>query len=164
MMLRWKIRKNTIVGTAAIADAAKRATSSTHFLHHWRRPSFSLPHHDLDTNPPYPPSPLPTPLPFSSGRYAPPPRPPPPSPLSVPADVSVIGYDDSGWLNCTDPPLTTVRQPIEPMGKAAVALLVNQMETLVAHPEELLFEPELVVRGSTGPAAVRPQARVTAIS
>ena len=84
--------------------------------------------------------------------------------LSVPGDVSVIGYDDSGWLNCTDPPLTTVRQPIEPMGKAAVALLVNQMESLVARPEELLFEPELVVRGSTGPAAVRPQAKVTAIS
>ena len=84
--------------------------------------------------------------------------------LSVPGDVSVIGYDDSGWLNCTDPPLTTVRQPIEPMGKAAVALLVNQMESLVARPEELLFEPELVVRGSTGPAAVRSQAKVTAIS
>jgi DNA-binding LacI/PurR family transcriptional regulator len=84
--------------------------------------------------------------------------------LSVPGDVSVIGYDDSGWLNCTDPPLTTVRQPIEPMGKAAVALLVNQMESLVARPEELLFEPELVVRGSTGPVAVRSQAKVTAIS
>jgi DNA-binding LacI/PurR family transcriptional regulator len=76
---------------------------------------------------------------------------------SVPADVSVVGFDDSGWLNCTDPPLTTVRQPIESMGKAAVALLVNQMEAVVAHPEELLFEPELVVRGSTGPAPVRTQ-------
>ena len=84
--------------------------------------------------------------------------------LSVPDDVSIVGFDDSAFLNCTDPPLTTVRQPIEPMGKAAVALLVNQMETLVAHPEELLFEPELVVRGSTGPATVRPQAKVTAIS
>jgi DNA-binding LacI/PurR family transcriptional regulator len=50
------------------------------------------------------------------------------------------------------------------MGKAAVALLVNQMESLVARPEELLFEPELVVRGSTGPVAVRSQAKVTAIS
>jgi hypothetical protein len=29
------------------------------------------------------------------------------------------------------------------------------METVIAHPEELLFEPELVVRGSTGPAPVR---------
>ena len=75
--------------------------------------------------------------------------------LSVPGDVSVVGYDDSAWLNCTDPPLTTVRQPIESMGKSAVALLVNQMETVIAHPEELLFEPELVVRGSTGSAPVR---------
>lgn len=72
--------------------------------------------------------------------------------LDVPRDISVVGYDDSGWLNCTDPPLTTVRQPIESMGKAAVALLVNQMETVMVQPEELLFEPELVVRGSTGPA------------
>jgi DNA-binding LacI/PurR family transcriptional regulator len=75
--------------------------------------------------------------------------------LTVPGDVSVIGYDDSALLNCTDPPLTTVRQPIEPMGMSAVALLVNQMETVNAHPEELLFEPELVVRGSTGPAPLR---------
>jgi len=75
--------------------------------------------------------------------------------LTVPGDVSVVGYDDSTWLNCTDPPLTTVRQPIQSMGRSAVALLVNQMETVIAHPEELLFEPELVVRGSTGPAPLR---------
>ena len=72
--------------------------------------------------------------------------------LSVPGDVSVVGYDDSAFMNCTDPPLTTVRQPIESMGKAAVAMLVNQMENVSVYPEELLFEPELVVRGSTGPA------------
>jgi DNA-binding LacI/PurR family transcriptional regulator len=71
--------------------------------------------------------------------------------LAVPGDVSVVGYDDSAFMNCTDPPLTTVRQPIESMGKAAVALLVNQMENVLVYPEELLFEPELVVRGSTGP-------------
>jgi hypothetical protein len=66
--------------------------------------------------------------------------------------VSVVGFDDSAFMNCTDPPLTTVRQPIESMGKAAVALLVNQVENVAVYPEELLFEPELVVRGSTGPA------------
>lgn len=71
--------------------------------------------------------------------------------LSVPGSVSVVGYDDSAFMNCTDPPLTTVRQPIESMGKAAVALLVNQIENVAVHREELLFEPELVVRGSTGP-------------
>lgn len=82
--------------------------------------------------------------------------------LTVPDDVSVVGYDDSAWLNSTDPPLTTIRQPIEPMGKAAVALLVNQMEMDVAHAEELLFEPELVVRGSTGPAPAQAPASVPA--
>jgi DNA-binding LacI/PurR family transcriptional regulator len=70
--------------------------------------------------------------------------------LSVPGSVSVVGFDDSTFMNCTDPPLTTVRQPIESMGKAAVALLVNQIENVAVHSEELLFEPELVVRGSTG--------------
>jgi DNA-binding LacI/PurR family transcriptional regulator len=76
--------------------------------------------------------------------------------LAVPGDVSVVGFDDSAFMNCTDPPLTTVRQPIEAMGKAAVAMLVNQIENLAVYPEELLFEPELVVRGSTGrPASAR---------
>jgi DNA-binding LacI/PurR family transcriptional regulator len=74
--------------------------------------------------------------------------------LSVPGDVSVVGFDDSAFMSCTDPPLTTVRQPIESMGKAAVTLLVNQVENVAVYPEELLFEPELVVRGSSGPVAV----------
>lgn len=69
----------------------------------------------------------------------------------VPRDVSVIGFDDSAFMNCTDPPLTTVRQPIEAMGQAAVDLLVHQMEGAGVPTDELLFEPELVVRGSTGP-------------
>ncbi|MGH4031915.1 LacI family DNA-binding transcriptional regulator [Actinomycetota bacterium Odt1-20B] len=72
--------------------------------------------------------------------------------LSVPGDISVVGYDDSAFMNCTEPPLTTVRQPIESMGRAAVALLAAQIEGGNAPTEELLFEPELVVRGSTGPA------------
>jgi LacI family repressor for deo operon, udp, cdd, tsx, nupC, and nupG len=70
----------------------------------------------------------------------------------VPSDVSVVGFDDSALMTCTDPPLTTVRQPIEMMGQAAVDLLVNQIEGSGVRPDELLFEPELVVRGSTGPA------------
>jgi DNA-binding LacI/PurR family transcriptional regulator len=73
--------------------------------------------------------------------------------LTVPADVSVVGYDDSALMSCTDPPLTTVRQPIEAMGRAAITLLVNQIGGSAVAPEELLFEPELVVRGSTGPVA-----------
>lgn len=72
--------------------------------------------------------------------------------LRVPDDVSVIGYDDSALMNCTEPPLTTVRQPIEPMGRAAIDLLVSLIGGARVSQDELLFEPELVVRGSTGPA------------
>jgi DNA-binding LacI/PurR family transcriptional regulator len=69
--------------------------------------------------------------------------------LRVPADVSVVGYDDSALMNCTDPPLTTVRQPIETMGRAVIDLLVGQIDGGAVAHDELLFEPELVVRGST---------------
>ncbi|WP_329499681.1 LacI family DNA-binding transcriptional regulator [Kitasatospora herbaricolor] len=75
--------------------------------------------------------------------------------LSVPDDVSVIGYDDSAFMTCTDPPLTTVRQPIEAMGRAAVELLAGEIAGVKVTHDELLFEPELVVRGSTAPARVR---------
>lgn len=74
---------------------------------------------------------------------------------SVPRELSVVGYDDSAFMNCTDPPLTTVRQPIEPMGRAAVELLVGQIDGATVSTDELFFEPELVVRGSTGPVAAR---------
>ncbi|MFJ5266067.1 LacI family DNA-binding transcriptional regulator [Streptomyces sp. NPDC088387] len=73
--------------------------------------------------------------------------------LTVPGDVSVVGYDDSAFMSCTEPPLTTVRQPIEAMGRAAVELLTTQIMGGDVPPGELLFEPELVVRGSTGLAA-----------
>ncbi|WP_250304801.1 LacI family DNA-binding transcriptional regulator [Streptomyces sp. NBC_01387] len=69
--------------------------------------------------------------------------------LSVPGDISIVGYDDSAFMNCTDPPLTTVRQPIEAMGRAAVELLSVQIGGRAVPSDELLFEPELVVRGST---------------
>jgi DNA-binding LacI/PurR family transcriptional regulator len=73
--------------------------------------------------------------------------------LEVPRDVSVVGFDDSALMNCVDPPLTTVRQPIEPMCRMVIELLASQIAGTGLSHDELLFEPELVVRGSTGPAA-----------
>jgi LacI family transcriptional regulator, repressor for deo operon, udp, cdd, tsx, nupC, and nupG len=85
--------------------------------------------------------------------------------LSVPDNVSVVGYDDSSFMACTDPPLTTIRQPIESMGQAAVALLVSEIAGNAVPADELFFEPELVVRGSTGaapaPSAPPRQARAS---
>jgi len=72
--------------------------------------------------------------------------------LSVPGDVSVIGYDDSILMSFTEPPLTTVRQPIDAMGKTVIDILLGQINGTMHPGDELLFEPELVLRGSTGPA------------
>ena len=71
---------------------------------------------------------------------------------TVPGDVSIVGFDDSFLMNCTEPPLTTVRQPIEPMSRMVIELLVRQVSGSPIQHDELLFEPELVVRSSTGPA------------
>ncbi len=71
--------------------------------------------------------------------------------LNVPREVSVVGFDDSALMNSIDPPLTTVRQPIEPMCRMIIELLVGQIEGTGLSHDELLFEPELVVRGSTAP-------------
>lgn len=72
--------------------------------------------------------------------------------LSVPGDVSVVGFDDSPLMAFTDPPLTTVRQPVDAMGRAAVTAIVQEISGAKVHRAELLFHPELIVRGSTGPA------------
>jgi DNA-binding LacI/PurR family transcriptional regulator len=72
--------------------------------------------------------------------------------LAVPGDLSVVGFGDSALMTCTSPPLSTVRQPIEAMGRAAVEVLVAQFGGGDVDRDELLFEPELVVRESTGPA------------
>lgn len=69
--------------------------------------------------------------------------------LSVPEDLSVVGYDDNPLLTFTDPPLTTVRQPVVTMSEVVVAALVAEIDG-IGHPRhELTFRSDLVVRGST---------------
>jgi len=69
--------------------------------------------------------------------------------LAVPTDVSVVGYDDSPLIAFTDPPLTTVRQPVRAMAVAAVQALVDEINGHPAPHSEYLFGPDLVVRAST---------------
>ncbi|WP_410538806.1 LacI family DNA-binding transcriptional regulator [Streptomyces sp. KL2] len=76
--------------------------------------------------------------------------------LAVPGDVSVIGFDDSPLIAFTDPPLTTIRQPVTAMGQAAVRALLEEIGGTPAPHSEFVFLPELVVRGSTASA---PQGR-----
>lgn len=74
--------------------------------------------------------------------------------LSVPRDLSVVGYDDSPLMAFTDPPLTTMRQPVIAMAVAAVQALVDEINGHAAPCSEYLFPPELVVRSSTSIAPV----------
>jgi alanine racemase len=75
--------------------------------------------------------------------------------LAVPGDVSVVGYDDSTLMAFTDPPLTSVRQPVPHMALAAVRALIDEIHGAPAPHSEYLFRPELIVRGSTAAAPVR---------
>jgi DNA-binding LacI/PurR family transcriptional regulator len=75
--------------------------------------------------------------------------------LTVPGDVSVIGFDDSPLIAFTDPPLTTLRQPVTAMAVAAVNSLVDEINGHGAPHTEYLFRPELVVRDSSAIAPVR---------
>ena len=72
--------------------------------------------------------------------------------LSVPGDVSVVGFDDSNLVAFLDPPLTTVRQPVAQMGSQAVSALVDAIAGQPVASREYVFAPEMVLRGSTGPA------------
>ena len=72
--------------------------------------------------------------------------------LEVPGDLSVIGYDDSPLMPMTDPPLTTVRQPVTAISRAAVTSLLNTVAGDPVPDTEMLFLPDLIVRASTAPA------------
>lgn len=79
--------------------------------------------------------------------------------LRVPSDVSIVGYDDSPLMAFTDPPLTTVRQSVPALCRIVVQMLLAEIRGESAPRSELLVEPDLVVRGSTGSAhAVAPTA------
>src|ERR1700738_5225852 len=71
--------------------------------------------------------------------------------IRVPQEVSVIGYDDMPDASFSIPPLTTLRQDYEGIGKAAVNNLMASARREQNHNPVLLKCP-LIIRGSTGPA------------
>ncbi|MFN8620352.1 MAG: LacI family DNA-binding transcriptional regulator [Chloroflexota bacterium] len=78
--------------------------------------------------------------------------------LRVPDDLSVLGFDDDPGAARTNPPLTTVRQPLRDMGRTGVEVLLRRMRDPDAPPERVTLPTQLVVRGSTGPAPARGSA------
>ncbi len=75
--------------------------------------------------------------------------------LRVPEDISVVGFDDTPGAAFSNPPLTTVRQPLLRMGQIAAQTVVDLIEGRGEYVPEIAIEPELVVRESTGPVSSR---------
>jgi LacI family transcriptional regulator len=72
--------------------------------------------------------------------------------LRVPEDLSITGFDDIDLSRSTVPRLTTVRQPLEEMGRMAVSLLMRLLDRHTVDTLHVELATQLVLRGSTGPA------------
>lgn len=80
----------------------------------------------------------------------------------VPGDLSVTGFDDSFIADLPFANLTTVRQQKRAIGAAAARLLLERITTRQAKAaREIIFTPELIVRGTTGPPPAAVQHRPT---
>lgn len=69
--------------------------------------------------------------------------------LRVPEDVSVVGYDNSTLSERSNPPLTSVQQPVFEMAKTATQMIVQITRSEVPDQPRLIFVPEIVIRKST---------------
>ncbi len=67
----------------------------------------------------------------------------------VPEDIALIGFDDSETATNTDPPLTTVRQPLDAMGREMTRLLLTQIDGKTPEETSVVLPTELIVRAST---------------
>jgi DNA-binding LacI/PurR family transcriptional regulator len=67
---------------------------------------------------------------------------------SIPRDVAVVGFDGTAGSETTDPPLTTVRQPLVQLGQEMAGMLLRHIEEPGPVAESLILPVELVVRSS----------------
>jgi LacI family transcriptional regulator len=75
--------------------------------------------------------------------------------LHIPGDISILGFDDILAAAYYEPALTTVKQPLGEMGAKAAELLLARIESPEQEwPAEVVMEPQLIVRESTGPVSV----------
>jgi LacI family transcriptional regulator len=72
--------------------------------------------------------------------------------LRVPADISIVGFDDTVEACVAVPPLTSVRQPLAELGRTAVSLLLRQLENRRLEPLRVELQTRLTLRESTAPA------------
>jgi LacI family transcriptional regulator len=71
--------------------------------------------------------------------------------LRIPQDLSVVGFDDLPVVRWVSPPLTTVRQPLAEMGRAAAEMLSDLVDSVPLRSRRHELSTELITRESTGP-------------
>ena len=69
--------------------------------------------------------------------------------ITIPDDLSVVGYDDIVYSDFFSPRLTTIRQPAYDMGFEAANKIIESCEDISDGDKDLIFKPELVIGGST---------------
>lgn len=70
--------------------------------------------------------------------------------LRVPEDIAIVGFDDVPMAVFSIPSLTTIRQPLHEMGRIAAKTIIDRIEGTAEYTPEIIIEPELIVRLSTG--------------
>jgi len=68
----------------------------------------------------------------------------------VPQDVAVVGFDDMPFAERAEPPLTTMRQPVQRTGVVAAETLIDLIDNPEAQPRRILMPTELIIRDSYG--------------
>lgn len=74
--------------------------------------------------------------------------------ISVPRQLSIVGFDDIPDAARLQPPLTTVRQPLTEIGAAATQILLRLLSGEAVPSDTLLITPTLTVRGTTAPPSI----------
>ncbi|SDH22051.1 transcriptional regulator, LacI family [Leifsonia sp. 98AMF] len=74
--------------------------------------------------------------------------------IRIPEDISLVGYDDIMFASASVVPLTSIRQPSALIGRTGVEILIEEAQDPELEPRHVLYQPELVVRGSSSADAV----------
>ncbi len=74
--------------------------------------------------------------------------------LNVPGDVALVGFDDMPFAARTNPPLTTVHQPLEELGQNAALLLISLVEGEPLTADQIVLTAHLIIRNSCGAVKV----------
>ena len=68
--------------------------------------------------------------------------------LSIPGDLSIVGFDNTILATITDPPMTTIAQPIRAMGHQVVDLIIREIQEDQVVKQRVVLLPQLIKRGS----------------